>query len=118
MKTATAPIEGRFGKDIPNGPTSWYWDCKLCSARTSAPGGYTGACMRGFQTKRDAVASFARHLDHMHSVDRFAPIAPDEDWPCACVKRDGAGQMTAIRINAHALPFCTKCGVRRPRVQP
>lgn len=34
-------------------------------------------------------------------------------WPCACVKRDRKGRMTALKVNSHNVSRCRVCGAKR-----
>ena len=38
----------------------------------------------------------------------------DGYWPCACVKRNRAGNMTHIKLNHPLLKSCAKCKAKRP----
>jgi hypothetical protein len=37
-----------------------------------------------------------------------------EYWPCACVKRDRAGKMKAIKMIHNSKTKCRKCGCTKP----
>lgn len=37
------------------------------------------------------------------------------DWPCACVRRDKAGNLKSIRINRPSVKKCMACGCARPK---
>jgi hypothetical protein len=41
----------------------------------------------------------------------------EDYWPCACVKRDRAGNMTHIKLNHNSVPKCRKCKATRANAE-
>ena len=41
------------------------------------------------------------------------PEEVERMWPCACVKRDRRGNMTAIKLHSPFVKKCRACGVLR-----
>lgn len=39
-----------------------------------------------------------------------------EGWPCACVKRDAQGALTAIKVHSYSVKRCRTCGAERPEL--
>lgn len=35
-------------------------------------------------------------------------------WPCACVKRDGRGNLSHIKLHMESTKKCNECGAKRP----
>lgn len=38
----------------------------------------------------------------------------DDHWPCACVKRDGKGNLTHIKMNDPSVKKCSVCKCKKP----
>lgn len=41
------------------------------------------------------------------------PVPPDY-WPCACVKRDKAGNLTHFGMQPPTVKRCRRCGAKQP----
>jgi len=39
---------------------------------------------------------------------------PSDYWVCACVKRDAAGNLTAIKSNHPSIKRCRRCKTKKP----
>lgn len=51
-------------------------------------------------------------------MSELRPAPKSEYWPCACVRRDRAGNLKAIKLNHPAVLACRVCKAKREAVKP
>lgn len=53
-------------------------------------------------------------LRYSHREAVPAPAPTPGHWPCACVRRDRAGNLKAIKMHPPSVNKCRRCGATRP----